>query len=502
MPTFVTPALLPSLRLGRRIQIDETRPTAAKAAKPALTARTLIAAVLGGADVLALSTLLLTLAIALVPASAGDGASAVLMTAAFGLLASSVAASRCTLYSIGKLLRPITSIGVAAPVFGVGILAGTLALYALKARGSGLIIGTASALAGAFLYLAITRTIASAVVAAGVASGQLTYRIVVVGSHAGQVLSLLRARHDVGLRRSLFDIVGIFDSIPSDGLRAEQATPSDLPALASTLSRERLDAIVLAYPADEVRRLQAAFSAVNSSVLDIFVLTGMSRCGVLSRSHPLSALPVLPLQASALSENSLLMKSLFDRILGTLLLLFASPIMLLTALAIRLESTGPVFFRQPRTGYDNRPFSMFKFRSMYTHLTDQLASRQTSRDDPRVTRVGRFIRRFSIDELPQLLNVVRGEMSLVGPRPHAPQTNVDGLLLEHVVDGYKLRHRVMPGITGWAQINGSRGALATPEQIERRVQLDLEYIERWSPLFDLRIIVLTAAREIFSKAAY
>ena len=211
---------------------------------------------------------------------------------------------------------------------------------------------------------------------------------------------------------------------------------------------------------------------------------------------------MLPLQASALSETSLLMKSLFDRTVGTLLLMIAAPVMLIAAAAIRLESNGPVFFRQPRIGYDNRAFSMFKFRSMYTHLTDQLASRQTSRNDPRVTRVGRIIRRLSIDELPQLLNVVRGEMSLVGPRPHAPQTNVDGLLLEHVVDGYKLRHRVMPGITGWAQINGSRGALVTPEQIERRVKLDLEYIERWSPLFDIKIIVLTAVREIFSKAAF
>ena len=501
MPAFVSPALLPSLRLGRRFQIDETRPPATKAAKPALTARTIIAAIIGGCDVLALSGVLLALGMTLIPADTGDAPSAILMTVAFGLLASSAAASRCTLYSVGKLLKPRASVAAVVPVFSIGIVAGALALYAFQSRAGSVVIGVFAAALAAFFYIVVTRTIASAIVAAGVANGRLTYKVVVAGSRSGQVLSILRARHGTGLQRSLLDIVGIFDSVPIDGLSSDVASV-DLASLASTVGRERLDAIVLAYPADEVRRLQAAFAAVSSSVLDIFVLTEMSRCGVVARSHPLSALPVLPLQASALSETALLMKSLFDRAVGTLLLLIAAPVMLIAAAAIRLESNGPVFFRQPRIGYDNRAFSMFKFRSMYTHLTDQLASRQTSRNDPRVTRVGRIIRRLSIDELPQLLNVVRGEMSLVGPRPHAPQTNVDGLLLEHVVDGYKLRHRVMPGITGWAQINGSRGALVTPEQIERRVKLDLEYIERWSPLFDIKIIVLTAVREIFSKAAF
>ena len=474
----------------------------ARAAKPALTARTLIAAVIGFSDIFVLSALLLTLALALVPADIGNIPSAVIMTVTFGLLASSVAASRCTLYSISKLLKPQTSVAAVAPVFAVGLLGGALALYALQARGNALGIGITAALLAAFFYLVVSRTIASAVVAAGVASGHLTYRVVVVGSRSNQVLSLLRARHGSGLRRSLLDVVAIFDSVIADGHSPAASFSSDLQSLASTVNRERLDAIILAYPADEMRRLQAAFAMVSSSVLDIFVLTEISRCGSVARSHPLSALPVLPLQASALSETALLMKSLFDRTIGTLLLVVASPVMLLAAIAIRLESSGPVFFRQPRIGYDNRAFSMFKFRSMYSHLTDQLASKQTTRDDPRVTRVGRIIRRLSIDELPQLLNVVRGEMSLVGPRPHAPQTNVDGLLLEHVVDGYKLRHRVMPGITGWAQINGSRGALVSPEQIERRVKLDLEYIERWSPLFDIKIIFLTAMREIFSKAAF
>jgi lipopolysaccharide/colanic/teichoic acid biosynthesis glycosyltransferase len=171
----------------------------------------------------------------------------------------------------------------------------------------------------------------------------------------------------------------------------------------------------------------------------------------------------------------------------------------LTALAIKLDSRGPVLFMQPRIGYNNAVFMMFKFRSMYDHAADRMARQQTTRDDP---RVGRFIRRYSIDELPQLLNVIRGEMSVVGPRPHAPGTNVEGLLLEHVTAGYPLRHRVLPGITGWAQINGSRGMLSSREQIRQRVSLDLEYIDRWSLLLDLKIIWLTAVREIWSRHAY
>jgi len=139
---------------------------------------------------------------------------------------------------------------------------------------------------------------------------------------------------------------------------------------------------------------------------------------------------------------------------------------------------------------------------MYANTTDVLSVRQTSRDDPRVTRVGKWLRKLSVDELPQILNVLRGEMSLVGPRPHAPQTRVDGELLNEVISEYVLRYHVKPGITGWAQINGARGELVTGDDLRRRVSLDLEYIQRWSIAFDLKIIMLTAYREIMSKHAY
>jgi len=165
--------------------------------------------------------------------------------------------------------------------------------------------------------------------------------------------------------------------------------------------------------------------------------------------------------------------------------------MALVALAIKLDSRGPILFRQKRYGFNNELIGVFKFRSMYVDQCDATASKLVTRDDPRVTKVGRFIRKTSLDELPQLFNVVKGDLSLVGPRPHALQAKAADKLYDDVVDGYFARHRVKPGITGWAQINGWRGETDTSEKIQRRVEFDLFYIENWSVLFDLYILLMT-----------
>jgi lipopolysaccharide/colanic/teichoic acid biosynthesis glycosyltransferase len=166
--------------------------------------------------------------------------------------------------------------------------------------------------------------------------------------------------------------------------------------------------------------------------------------------------------------------------------------MLATAIAVKLDSKGPVFFKQQRFGFNNEPIGVYKFRSMYTDMCDAQANKLVTKGDPRVTRVGRFIRATSLDELPQLFNVVfKGNLSLVGPRPHAMAAKAAGGLYHDVVDGYFARHKVKPGITGWAQINGWRGETDTLEKIERRVEHDLYYIENWSILFDLQILAMT-----------
>jgi lipopolysaccharide/colanic/teichoic acid biosynthesis glycosyltransferase len=163
--------------------------------------------------------------------------------------------------------------------------------------------------------------------------------------------------------------------------------------------------------------------------------------------------------------------------------------MAIVALAIKLDSKGPIFFRQQRFGFNNEKIGVLKFRSLYHDCADPRASKVVTKNDPRVTRVGRFIRKTSLDELPQLLNVVfRGNLSLVGPRPHAVQGKLQNRLFDETVDGYFARHRVKPGITGWAQINGWRGEIDNETKIQKRVELDLYYIENWSMLFDLYIL--------------
>jgi lipopolysaccharide/colanic/teichoic acid biosynthesis glycosyltransferase len=188
--------------------------------------------------------------------------------------------------------------------------------------------------------------------------------------------------------------------------------------------------------------------------------------------------------------------------LGLLMLFLLLPVLVVVALAVKLDSPGPVLFRQPRLGFNDRPFTVLKFRSMYANASDLMASQQTSRRDPRVTRVGRWLRKLSLDELPQLFNVLSGDMSLVGPRPHAPHTRAGGQLLKDAMAEYVIRHQVKPGITGWAQINGARGELVTMDDLRRRVTFDLEYIQKWSVWFDLRIMSMTIIREVFSKHAF
>jgi exopolysaccharide biosynthesis polyprenyl glycosylphosphotransferase len=196
-------------------------------------------------------------------------------------------------------------------------------------------------------------------------------------------------------------------------------------------------------------------------------------------------------------------KSAEDRLLGGLIALLLLPLLMLIALAIKLDGPGPVLFKQRRHRLDNDEFEIYKFRTMKWQaaaLPEGL--RQTSRRDARVTRVGRLLRASSLDELPQLLNVLQGDMSLVGPRPHATDMRTSDRLGSDIVAAYAHRHRVKPGITGWAQVHGSRGATDTADQLQRRVELDLYYIEHWSLWLDLKILVLTFGTVLKGTNAY
>ena len=229
--------------------------------------------------------------------------------------------------------------------------------------------------------------------------------------------------------------------------------------------------------------------------IDVRLAAHANRIRFRPRSYSyVGAAPMLDVFDKPLADWDVLVKLVLDKVVGALALIALSPVLLATALAIKLDSKGPVLFKQKRYGFNNELVEVYKFRSMYADKLDVDASKLVTRDDPRVTRVGRFIRKTSIDELPQLFNVVfKGDLSLVGPRPHAIHAKAADRQYDEVVDGYFARHRVKPGITGWAQIHGWRGETDTQEKIQERVDHDLYYIENWSILLDLYILAVTPA---------
>ncbi|MBI2257148.1 MAG: undecaprenyl-phosphate glucose phosphotransferase [Proteobacteria bacterium] len=219
---------------------------------------------------------------------------------------------------------------------------------------------------------------------------------------------------------------------------------------------------------------------------------------VIRDAHP----PILNVSRKPQSGLDRVVKRSFDIAAASGALIALSPLLLLSAFAIKVTSAGPVFFRQPRMGFNNRKFHVFKFRSMYTNCSDLEAKQQTQRNDSRITKVGNFLRKTSIDELPQLINVLKGDMSLVGPRPHALGMQVGNRLCDEIVREYAVRHRMKPGITGWAQVHGLRGAVDEPEVLEARVHHDIYYIDNWSFIFDLRIILMTVVELIRPRNAF
>jgi len=211
-------------------------------------------------------------------------------------------------------------------------------------------------------------------------------------------------------------------------------------------------------------------------------------------THHRTSKPIVDEPSNVLLE----MKRALDVLGASLGLLILAPLLFGIAIAIKATSPGPIFFRQKRYGYHNRRFWIYKFLTMYTHLGDQKGTCQTTTDDPRVTSIGRILRKSSLDELPQLINVLKGDMSLVGPRPHVPGMLAGGMLYEELTPYYFQRHHMRPGITGLAQVSGYRGGTTAPLSAIERLDHDLQYIETWSLLLDIRILIRTIVREFIS----
>ena len=262
--------------------------------------------------------------------------------------------------------------------------------------------------------------------------------------------------------------------------------------------------MIFALPITAEQRILQMLRKLWVLPIDIRLAAHANRLRFRPRSYSyVGQVPVLDLFDKPIADWDVVIKLAFDKIVGALALLALSPVLLATAIAVKLDSPGPVLFRQRRYGFNNELIEVFKFRSMYVDKTDATAAKLVTRNDPRVTRVGRFIRKTSLDELPQLFNVVfKGNLSLVGPRPHAVHAKAADRQYDEVVDGYFARHRVRPGITGWAQVNGWRGETDTQEKIQQRVEHDLYYIENWSILFDLYILAITPLSLIKTKNAF
>lgn len=305
------------------------------------------------------------------------------------------------------------------------------------------------------------------------------------------------------------DVIGVFDEPWSDSrddrnAAARVPTTGTFDDLLSLGRDEAVDSVVLALPPDGKDRIDELVQKLAPLPVDVLLGpddAGLDPADADRDRFSLGNLPLPILYRQPHKGWGGIGKWLADKLIAGLALLLLAPVLLFVALVIRLESPGPVIFRQRRYGFNNEVFEVLKFRTMYTHLGDPSGARRTMRGDARITRVGRVLRRCSIDELPQLFNVLRGDMSIVGPRPHPVEMMVQDRLYHEAVASYPARHRMRPGLTGLAQVNGSRGEVDTLQKAQTRVAYDLKYIENWSLALDLRIMLLTFTRGLLSQEA-
>ena len=350
--------------------------------------------------------------------------------------------------------------------------------------------------------------VASWIAARWLRQRRLAKRIVVYGGgeHGCRFISDAAARWPDRLL-----ICGYFDDRADilDGSIAGAACLGNSEQLIDYVRREPIDEIVIALPWSADQRILELLRRFRHLPIPVRLAPDLIMLSAMELPPHMDSFYTLAIRQRPLSEWNLLLKSLFDRILASFILLLTMPTMGVIACLIKLDSPGPVYFRQKRLGFNNRPFNVMKFRTMTHGETGPDGLRQARRDDRRVTRFGRFLRRSSLDELPQLFNVLRGEMSLVGPRPHPIWVHAGELWpdqgerpLDAIFSEYASRCRMKPGITGWAQVCGYRGETEIPEKMAKRVEHDIYYIENWSLWFDIRILARTLVIAITDRNAY
>jgi Undecaprenyl-phosphate glucose phosphotransferase len=396
---------------------------------------------------------------------------------------------RKTLLS-GSFAHIQSGLAACALTFGIVLLLG----FALKFIGGMSRVWLLTWAVSAFMWLGGLRLLWSHHLQRSLRQGKCLDRALVLVGTGGQ------ARHlgDEIERESCGQIAVVAElGIPG--------TPGGVPIewLDEVVRDGSVDRVIVADFEGAIEQARLLLARLTRVAVDVTLIPDLAELGApVIGVDQIGALPAIDLSSRPLTATELALKRAEDLFLSCLIMLLTMPLFAAIAIAIKLDSPGPILFGQLREGHHKRIFKVWKFRTMHHSARDEQAVRQTSRNDSRVTKVGRLLRRLSLDELPQLINVIRGEMSVVGPRPHALGMTSVGLPMTQVLEGYESRLRVKPGITGWAQVNGCRGEVDSHDKLRCRVSLDCYYIDNWSLSLDLRIIARTLVLFLFDSDAY
>jgi putative colanic acid biosynthesis UDP-glucose lipid carrier transferase len=297
------------------------------------------------------------------------------------------------------------------------------------------------------------------------------------------------------------DIMGWFDDRARDRLPAETGTKllGPLANLPAYICEHDIKDVYITLPLSSQPRIAELLESVQGTTASVYYVPDIPGIGVIQgHLHSINGVPVLGLCETPFTGINEVIKRASDIVFSSVILILISPLLLAIAVGVKLGSPGPVFFKQRRNGLDGHEITVFKFRSMTAQDNGPVVV-QASKNDPRITRFGAFLRRTSLDELPQFFNVMQGSMSIVGPRPHAVAHNE---FYRQAIKAYMVRHKVKPGITGWAQVNGLRGETESIEKMRTRVEYDLEYLRNWSLWLDTKIILRTIRLVFFDRSAY
>jgi len=406
-------------------------------------------------------------------------------------------------YQVPSLRSPLRMTPRILAAWGIAFAGMALALFFFKSGGHYSRVWFASWFLTGAIYLVIERQVIAYAIRRWARNGTMERRAVIVGGGepAKELIRTLEHQPENDIR-----ICGIFDD------RDERRSPSiiagypklgNVAELVEFARLARIDMLIISLPLSAETRILALLKKLWILPVDIRLAAHAKGLRFRPRSYSqIGSMPMLDIFDKPIADWDNVAKRIFDIFFSVVALVLLWPVLIAAAIAVKVSSPGAIIFKQKRHGFNNEIIEVYKFRSMYTHLSDATARAAVTKGDPRVTPVGRFLRKSSIDELPQLFNVLKGELSLVGPRPHAVEAQTHNRKYVEVVDSYFARHRVKPGVTGWAQINGWRGEIDHDDKIRFRTEFDLHYIENWSLWLDLKILFLTPIRLLNTENAY